>query len=99
MKQTSLAIDLGSRHTRKRVFLDGMEQVVPGTQLLALIEPHAPVAKTGRPPSALSDMSMQEALFDTPCTATSSALNNSQLLVAVEDFRVFPVHGLQGLSL
>jgi IS5 family transposase len=66
MKQTSLAIDLGSRHTRKRVFLDGMEQVVPGTQLLALIEPHAPVAKTGRPPFDLSDMAMQEALFDTP---------------------------------
>jgi hypothetical protein len=58
-----------------------MEPVVPWKQLLALIEPHAPVAKTGRPPFALaamlrihfmqqwfglSDMAMQKALFDTP---------------------------------
>jgi len=33
-----------------------MEQVVPWTQLRALIEPHAPVAKTSRPPFALSAM-------------------------------------------
>ena len=81
MKQTSLAMDLSSRRTRKRVFLDEMEQVVPWAELLALIEPHAPVAKTGRPPFALSamlrihfmqqwfglsDMAMEEALFDTP---------------------------------
>jgi len=81
MKQTSLAIDLSGRRTRKRVLLDEMEQVVPWEQLLALIEPHAPVAKTGRPPFALaamlrihfmqqwfglSDMAMEEALFDIP---------------------------------
>ena len=81
MKQTSLAMDLSCRRTRKRVLLDEMEQVVPWAQLLALIEPHAPVAKTGRPPFALSamlrihflqqwfglsDMAMEEALFDVP---------------------------------
>ena len=81
MKQTSLAMDLSCRRTRKRVFLDEMEQVVPWAELLALIEPHAPVAKTGRPPFALSamlrihflqqwfglsDMAMEEALFDVP---------------------------------
>ena len=54
---------------------------MPWAQLLALIESHAPVAKTGRQPFALaamlrihfmqqcfglSDMAMEEALFDTP---------------------------------
>jgi IS5 family transposase len=58
-----------------------MEQVVPWSALLALIAPHAPVAKTGRPPFALetmlrihflqqwyglSDVAMEEALFDVP---------------------------------
>jgi len=81
MKQTSLALDLSQRRTRKRVLLDEMEQVVPWAQLLALIEPHTPVAPTGRPPFALSamlrihfmqqcfglsDLAMEEALFDTP---------------------------------
>ena len=81
MKQTSLAMDLSSRRTRKRVLLDEMKQVVPWAELLALIKPHAPIAKTGRPPFALSamlrihfmqqwfglsDMAMEEALFDIP---------------------------------
>jgi IS5 family transposase len=54
---------------------------VPWSALLALIAPHAPVAKTGRPPFALetmlrihflqqwyglSDVAMEEALFDAP---------------------------------
>ena len=81
MKQASLALDLSQRRTRKRVLLDEMEQIVPWAQLLALIEPHAPVAPTGRPLFALSamlrihfmqqwfglsDLAMEEALFDTP---------------------------------
>jgi hypothetical protein len=58
-----------------------MEPVVPWEQLLALTEPHAPVAKTGRPPFTLaamlrihfmqqwfglSGMAMQKALFGAP---------------------------------
>jgi IS5 family transposase len=74
---------LGKRkRTRREIFLAEMEQVVPWTALLALIEPHYP--KTGRPGRqpyalatmlrihflqqwyALSDPAMEEALFDTP---------------------------------
>lgn len=81
MKQRTLDVDLTCRQTRKRVFLAEMEQTVPWTALLALIAPHAPVAKTGRPPFALeallrihflqqwyglSDVAMEEALFDVP---------------------------------
>jgi len=79
MKQEDLGLELSKRKTRKRVFLDDMERVVPWSELLAVIAPHAPVAKTGRPPFALeillrihfmqqwfglSDMAMEEALFD-----------------------------------
>jgi transposase, IS5 family len=70
------------KRTRREIFLAEMEQVVPWTALLTLIEPHYP--KTGRPGRqpyalatmlrihflqqwyALSDPAMEEALFDTP---------------------------------
>ena len=81
MKQQDLGLSLSTRRTRKAVFLDEMNQVVPWSELLALIEPHAPRASTGRPPFALqvmlrihfiqqwfglSDVAMEEALFDVP---------------------------------
>ena len=84
MKQTSLAttgFELVIKKTRKREFLDEMNRVMPWSQLIALIEPHAPTGKTGRPPFAvptmlrihflqqwfgLSDPAMEEALHDTP---------------------------------
>ena len=81
MKQSSLGLDLTTRKTRKREFLEEMDRVVPWAQLVALIEPHSPRAKTGRPPFAvetmlrihflqqwfgLSDPAMEEALFDVP---------------------------------
>ena len=62
MKQTSLAIagfELVTKRTRKRVFLDEMELVVPWAELVRLIEPHAPQASTakgGRPPFAVETM-------------------------------------------
>jgi transposase, IS5 family len=61
--------------------LEEMERVVPWSELVALIEPHSPRAKTGRPPFpiatmlrihfmqqwfGLSDPAMEEALFDMP---------------------------------
>jgi IS5 family transposase len=77
------AESLGERkQTRRERFLAEMEQVVPWTFLLGLIEPHYP--KTGRPGRqpyplatmlrihflqqwyALSDPGMEEALYDTP---------------------------------
>ena len=80
MKQKDLGLDLSTRRTRKQILLDEMEHVMPWGELLALITPHAPVAKTGRPPFdlammlrihclqqwfGLSDLGAEEALFET----------------------------------
>jgi IS5 family transposase len=80
MTQQELGLNLITRRTRKAVFLDEMNLVIPWTELLSLIAPHAPRAKTGRPPFelatmlrihflqqwfGLSDLAMEEALFET----------------------------------
>ena len=67
------------KKTRREVFLEEMELVVPWKALLSLIEPHYPVAGRGRRPYplesmlrvhlmqnwfALSDPSMEEALYE-----------------------------------
>ena len=84
MKQQSLAtagFELATKRTRKREFLDEMNLVVPWSDLVGLVQPHAPAGKTGRPPFAvetmlrihfmqqwfgLSDPAMEEALHDVP---------------------------------
>ena len=81
MKQIDLGLNLGTKRTRKREFLDEMDGVVPWDALVALIAPFAPEGKTGRPPFAvqtmlrihflqqwfgLSDPAMEEALHDVP---------------------------------
>lgn len=81
MKQTSLALNLSTRKTRKQVFLEQMEQVVPWQDLVQLIAPYYPEGRNGRPPFELqtmlrlhflqqwfklSDLGMEEALFDMP---------------------------------
>jgi len=81
MKQTALHLDLNLKKTRKREFLEQMEQVVPWAALVELIAPHYPEGLTGRPPFSLetmlrihfmqqwftlSDPGMEEAFFDTP---------------------------------
>jgi IS5 family transposase len=84
MKQITLAatgFELVTERTRKREFLDEMNLVVPWSELVGLIQPHAPAGKTGRPPFAvltmlrihfmqqwfgLSDPAMEEALHDVP---------------------------------
>lgn len=70
-----------TKKTRRREFLEEMDRVVPWAELVALIEPHSPRARTGRPPFpiqtmlrihflqqwfGLSDPAMEEALFDVP---------------------------------
>lgn len=85
MKQQDLELNLNKRRTRKAVFLDEMELVVPWLELVGLIEPHAPRASTGRPAFGLevmlrihfvqqwfglSDAAMEEALFDVPLYRT-----------------------------
>ena len=81
MKQIDLGLNLGTKRTRKREFLDEMGRVVPWGALVELIAPFAPQGKTGRPPFAvqtmlrihflqqwfgLSDPAMEEALHDVP---------------------------------
>jgi len=70
-----------SKKTRRELFLEEMEQVVPWKDLCALIEPHYPKAGNGRPPVGvkrmlriyflqqwfnLSDPGVEEALYDSP---------------------------------
>ena len=67
------------KKTRREIFLDEMEQVVPWAVLLKIIEPHYPVAGRGRQPYplqtmlrvhlmqnwfGLSDPAMEEALYE-----------------------------------
>jgi transposase, IS5 family len=42
--------------TRREKFLAGMEEVVPWTELLAVIEPFYPAGRRGRPPIGLERM-------------------------------------------
>ena len=80
MKQKDLGLELSTRRTPKQIMLEDMDQVMPWPELLALITPHEPVAKTGRPPFNLavmlrihclqqwfdlSDLGAEEALFET----------------------------------
>ena len=81
MKQATLNLDLSAKKTRKPVFLDQMDQVVPWAALVELIAPYYPEGLKGRPPFSLttmlrvhfmqqwftlSDPAMEEAFFDTP---------------------------------
>ena len=78
----TLSFETKKKQTRREVFLSEMEQVVPWSALEGLIEPHYPrEGRRGRPPMklstmlrihfmqqcfGLSDLAMEEALFDTP---------------------------------
>jgi len=83
MRQETLAMMNGferySKKTRRSLFLEEMEQVVPWKELCALIEPYYPKAGNGRPPVGvermlriyflqqwfnLSDPAVEEALYD-----------------------------------
>ena len=70
-----------TKKTRRQVFLEEMEQVVPWRELGSLIEPHYPKPGNGRPPVGvermlriyflqqwfnLSDPAVEEALYDSP---------------------------------
>ena len=91
VKQQDLGLNLNKRRTRKAVLLDEMNLVAPRSELLALISPHAPRAKTGRAPFeletmlrihfvgqwlGLSELAMQEALFETTLCREFVALSS-----------------------
>jgi IS5 family transposase len=48
MKQASLKFNPNVKKTRKQVFLEQMEQVVPWAALVELSAPYYPEGKTGR---------------------------------------------------
>src|SRR5271167_2245966 len=60
MQQQTLAMANGfepyAKKTRRAVFLEEMEEVVPWAQLCRLIEPHYPKAGNARPPVGLERM-------------------------------------------
>ena len=49
MKQISLALNLSTRQTRKQVFLEQMEQVVPWQELVQLIALYYPPGQERAP--------------------------------------------------
>ena len=90
MKQADLGLNLTTKRTRKREFLEQMERVVPWAELTELIAPYAPEGKRGRPPFSvatmlrihfmqqwftLSDPAMEEALHDPPLLREFAALS------------------------
>ncbi len=93
MKQLGLGLNLSTKKTRKREFLEEMERVVPWAALVQIVEPHCPRAKTGRPPMpvetmlrihylqqwfGLSDPAMEEALHDVPLYREFAKLGDAQ---------------------
>jgi transposase, IS5 family len=85
MKQQTFAsqssFEKYGRKSRRELFLDEMEQVVPWAELQALVEPHYPKIGNGRPPVGLaimlrtyfmqqwfnlSDPGVEEALYESP---------------------------------
>jgi IS5 family transposase len=91
MKQADLGLNLSTKRTRKREFLDEMDRVVPWAALVELVAIHAPEGKKGRPPFpietmlrihfmqqwfTLSDPAMEEALHDVPLFREFAGLDN-----------------------
>ena len=91
MKQADLGLNLMSKRTRKREFLDEMNRVVPWADLVRLVAPFAPEGRRGRPPFAvetmlrlhfmqqwfgLSDPAMEEALHDVAVYREFARLDN-----------------------
>lgn len=81
MSLANTGFKLITKPKRKREFLDEMDLLIPWSELLKLIAPHAPAGKTGRPPYSTevmlrihlvqqffghSDPGMEEALHDIP---------------------------------
>jgi len=85
VRQQTLAAQTGfekyGRKSKREQFLEEMEQIVPWTELRALVEPHYPKGENGRPPVGLSimlrvyflqqwfnlsDPGAEEALYESP---------------------------------
>ena len=91
MKQADLGLNLSTKRTRKREFLEQMNRVVPWVALVELVSPYAPEGRRGRPPFpvetmlrihfmqqwfTLSDPAMEESLHDVPLFREFAGLDN-----------------------
>jgi IS5 family transposase len=91
MKQADLGLNLSTKRTRKREFLEQMDRVVPWAALVELVAPYAPDGRRGRPPFpvevmlrihfmqqwfTLSDPAMEESLHDVPLFREFAGLDN-----------------------
>jgi IS5 family transposase len=80
------------KRTRREKFLKEMEQVVPWARLVAVIEPHYPKGKRGRPPIgiermlriyflqqwyALADEALEDAIYDSQAMRTFAGIDLS----------------------
>lgn len=80
------------KQTRRERFLGEMEQVVPWAKLVALIEPHYPTGKRGRPPIGiermlriyflqqwytLADEALEDAIYDSQALRTFAGIDLS----------------------
>lgn len=81
MRQADLGLNLSTKRTRKREFLEQMDRVTPWAALVELVSPYAPDGRRGRPPFPvetmlrihfiqrwfrLSDPAMEESLHNVP---------------------------------
>ena len=75
------------RKTRREEFLDSMDSIIPWAQWCAVIEPHYPKGKRGRPPMgiekmlrmyllqawfSLSDEGVEDAMYDSYASGSSA---------------------------
>jgi len=65
MKQATLDLDLSAKKTRKQVFLDQMEKVVPWAALVELIAPYYPEGKRAPPLAMRVTKALKNALMPT----------------------------------
>ena len=96
LKQTTfldVALQSKSRTTRREVFLETMNQVVPWSELVKLIQPVYPSSKRGRPPIGIermlrlyfiqlwfgySDEGTEDALYDMPILSRFAGIDLTQ---------------------
>ena len=106
-KQAELGLNLSTRRTRKAVFLDEMELVVPWRELIALIAAASPVASTMRIPSSRNAASaacvsalMRSATASSAATlpSTTSTITVAQLLQPFPQFASIAINRNSGGS-
>src|SRR5438128_1902682 len=101
MKQRTLAMMTGfeqyTRKTRRAIFLEEMEQVVPWRELCALVEPHYPQPGKGRRPVGVDSMTK---IIHTAVATAANVADSAVLpdLLHGEETRVWGDQAYRGQS-